>query len=90
MLIIKWRDCLKMCDHLSVSLSICSGDSGGPLTISETEGIRVLIGVNSFTVEGNCADPHVPAGFGRVTGKLSTVRKSARNFLHISNFMQLS
>lgn len=51
--------------------SICSGDSGGPLMVRESNGKFVLIGLTSYSVT-DCSAPF-PAVFTRVTAWLGWI-----------------
>ena len=44
---------------------VCSGDSGGPLFISDANGPNTLVGITSFG-PSNCGTPNVPDGFTNV------------------------
>lgn len=45
-------------------IGACSGDSGGPLTVTRPGGARILIGVTSFSVtQPSCAQADFPAVF---------------------------
>ncbi|XP_059486940.1 brachyurin-like [Neocloeon triangulifer] len=44
----------------------CFGDSGGPLTITEADGISTAVGITSFVDDGGCQTGN-PAGFTRVS-----------------------
>jgi Trypsin len=48
----------------STGVGACSGDSGGPLTVTSSDGTRVLVGATSFSVvDPSCAQPGFPAVF---------------------------
>jgi secreted trypsin-like serine protease len=45
---------------------ICFGDSGGALTVPDWNGRRVIVGVTSWTPNGECAEPFAPGVFSNV------------------------
>ena len=54
---------------------VWSGDSGGPLTLTE-KGKHFLVGVTSFSA-GIC-DPSIPQGFGRYTSVAGWIKERMR------------
>lgn len=55
--------------------SICSGDSGGPLLVTDSSGNYMQIGINSFVAKDMCSEGY-PAGFGRLSSFLDFVRST--------------
>ncbi|XP_018798087.1 PREDICTED: brachyurin [Bactrocera latifrons] len=53
-------------------MSICSGDSGGPLITRDLNGNWMQIGINSFVAEDMCTMKY-PSGFARLTSFLSYI-----------------
>ncbi|CAB3389076.1 Hypothetical predicted protein [Cloeon dipterum] len=58
---------------------ICNGDAGGPLTITECDGVETQIGIASFgppLVHGGCRSNY-PDGYTRITEYIDWIKKMA-------------
>uniref|UniRef100_W8C6R3 Collagenase n=1 Tax=Ceratitis capitata TaxID=7213 RepID=W8C6R3_CERCA len=53
-------------------MSICSGDSGGPLITKDLSGTWMQIGINSFVAEDMCTMKY-PSGYARLTSFLDYI-----------------
>ncbi|XP_017469719.1 PREDICTED: brachyurin-like [Rhagoletis zephyria] len=53
-------------------MSICSGDSGGPLITTDRTGTWMQIGINSFVAEDMCTEGY-PSGYARLTSFLGYI-----------------
>ncbi|XP_054728669.1 brachyurin [Anastrepha obliqua] len=53
-------------------MSICSGDSGGPLITQDSSGTWMQIGINSFVAEDMCTEGY-PSGYARLTSFLAYI-----------------
>ncbi|XP_037526158.2 clotting factor B-like [Rhipicephalus sanguineus] len=67
---------LLLCTH-TPGKDICMGDSGGPLTVWNKNGLSELVGVVSFTF--GCGSVGYPSGFTRVSGYTDWIRESMKS-----------
>ncbi|XP_065336328.1 brachyurin-like [Cloeon dipterum] len=63
-------------DTAGGSGGVCNGDSGGPLTITETDGGKTQVGITSFVSSAGC-ESGSPHGYCRVTGYLDWLEQNA-------------
>ncbi|XP_037936060.1 brachyurin [Teleopsis dalmanni] len=56
------------------NMSICSGDSGGPLIARDANGNYMQIGINSFVAQDMCTEGY-PSGYVRLTSFLDYIQK---------------
>ncbi|XP_054918312.2 venom peptide isomerase heavy chain-like isoform X1 [Dermacentor andersoni] len=66
---------LLLCTHTPAK-DICMGDSGGPLTVWNRDGLSVQVGVVSFTF--GCGSSGHPSGFTRVSGYTGWIKESLK------------
>ncbi|XP_059490155.1 brachyurin-like [Neocloeon triangulifer] len=65
--------------HLCIDTTnggVCNGDSGGPLTIFETDGVKTQVGVTSFVSSAGC-ESGSPHGYCRVSEYLDWLATNA-------------
>ena len=73
--------CAEGADPKKPTQTICSGDSGGPLTYTDPHGVTTVVGVTSWTIGRGpyiCL-PSKPFVFGRVTSGLDWIKKNIGN-----------
>ncbi|XP_070383855.1 trypsin-1-like isoform X1 [Dermacentor albipictus] len=66
---------LYLCTHTPAK-DICMGDSGGPVTVWNKDGLSVQVGIVSFTF--GCGSSGYPSGFTRVSGHTGWIKESLK------------
>ncbi|CAD7082342.1 unnamed protein product [Hermetia illucens] len=66
-----------ICIYTGVGKGTCNGDSGGPLTYTDENGRKIIVGLTSFGSDIGCVEPGWPSVFTRITSFLDWIEENS-------------